>query len=153
MTTPERATTSVRTVTYDPTGRLFAWGGSDGTVRIIDRRTGTTLAQVSGRRAGDIDSLAFSPSGRLLAFNGDDNVVAVWDVGERRLLPPLRGHTNEVAALVFGPNDEILFSGAKDGQVITWNVKSASPAIPPLKLPREIVRLAYSGDAQALAIG
>ena len=47
-----------------------------------------------------VSALCYSPSGALLASGGQDTDIVVWDPAEEAGLYRLRGHMDEVTALV-----------------------------------------------------
>ncbi|MEK7726681.1 MAG: hypothetical protein AAB311_05825, partial [Nitrospirota bacterium] len=46
-------------------------------------------------------AVAFSPDGLTLASGGAERLVRMWDIETGRLLRSLRGHTNDIRAIVF----------------------------------------------------
>ena len=60
-------------------GRRAALGGEDGSVTLLDLRTGERR-RLADRHDGLVQELAFSADGRTLATVGDDGQVLVWDL-------------------------------------------------------------------------
>jgi hypothetical protein len=76
--------------------------------------------EVKDRRiaiAGDPQSLALSADGRRVACGLMDKTIRVWDLGSRRQLYVLSGHTARSAGMAFFPNGRRLVSASDDHTV------------------------------------
>jgi WD40 repeat protein/tRNA A-37 threonylcarbamoyl transferase component Bud32 len=107
-------------VAWSPTGDRLALAKRDGSVTVLDGRTGEANFTVRG----DTDQalcVAFSPDGRRLASGGADQMVRLWDAGSGHQLLTLRGHTKEVLCLAFSPDGSCLASGSADGTIKLWD--------------------------------
>lgn len=90
-------------IAFDPSDRLLATGGNDGTVR-VGPESGAEPHLLLGH-TGLMRALAFSPDARWLASGGDDGTIRLWPVPDvskppphtlphEELLAKLRSHTN-----------------------------------------------------------
>ena len=70
-------------------------------------------------------AIAFDPGERWLAAGRSDNSVRVWDVSTGKETLVLRGHTQDVRALVFS-GDGRFISGSDGRTSILWNVESGA---------------------------
>ena len=52
-----------------------------------------------------------------------DLTAIIWDVDNRKLLQQLRGHTDQIYALGFSPDNERAYSGSYDKTVKIWSVR------------------------------
>jgi WD40 repeat protein/DNA-binding SARP family transcriptional activator/energy-coupling factor transporter ATP-binding protein EcfA2 len=102
-------------------GDLAAFGGANGTIVLVDLRTGERTT-MQGRASAAIESLAFSPDGKMLASTAANGSVAVWDVPTATLREAFAGHTTSAFDPVFSPNGETLYAGSADGTVLAWDV-------------------------------
>jgi actin-like ATPase involved in cell morphogenesis len=74
-------------------GNHLAVAGRDGTVCVLDPRTGKEIRRLPGRAEGLLhSSLAWSPDGELIASSGEDSGIAIWDWATGRHLRTLAGH-------------------------------------------------------------
>jgi WD40 repeat protein len=103
-----------------PTDDEAAFGHGDGSVTLLDLRTGRQRT-MSGREAGSIETVSFSTDGTRLATGAEDGTVAVWD--RRAGLDELfKGHSSDVREVVFSPDGQTLYTASYDGSVIAWDV-------------------------------
>jgi len=65
-------------VSFSPDGRYIGLGLENGTAKIIDIQTFTTLRIIKHERV--VRSIDFSPDGRYLAVGSEDNKISITDV-------------------------------------------------------------------------
>ncbi|KAF3903391.1 Beta-TrCP [Dactylellina cionopaga] len=130
----------VITSAIDPTGTLFATGGSDGLVKVWDIKGGFITHSFKGH-GGVISALAFyAPTDRnakkwRLASGADDTKIIVWDLNTRKAVKTLEGHNSVVRGLDWSVDGSILVSGGRDAVFIIWETKdwSARGQVPVLE--------------------
>ena len=104
-------------------GDTLAVGGEDGTVALIDLRTGHERV-LAGRHDAIVQGVAFSPDGSTLVSSGDDAAVNVWDLGTGTLREILHGHAGRVTtAAVFDADGSTAYTVGLDGNVIAWDLR------------------------------
>src|SRR5207247_1092764 len=118
---------------YSGDGKWLAAAGEDQSLRL--------LATTAGRRAGTLvgDTLAyfcvsFSRGSKLLAAGGGKfgqggagsgpNQVNLFDVGTRKQVGKLTGHTLAVIGVAFGANDELIATSSADSTIRVWDGKT-----------------------------
>jgi WD40 repeat protein/class 3 adenylate cyclase len=104
-----------------PDGKEVALGAPDGSVRLLDLRTGDVRA-VAGRHNGAVNGMRFSPDSRTLATAGDDGRVIVWDVERATPSETFAGHAGAVRQVAFAPNGQRAYSTGQDGSMIAWDL-------------------------------
>lgn len=73
-------------VTFDPTGKWFAFATPDGPVVLADAETGDTALELDGPEEGSLTALAFSSDGTALFGTAKDGTFRVWDSRTGRVL-------------------------------------------------------------------
>jgi WD40 repeat protein/DNA-binding SARP family transcriptional activator len=105
-----------------PAGDHAAFGEDDGSVVLLDLRTGARRP-MNRRATGRVLALAFSPDGRVLASTSDDGSVGVWDVPTASFRERFTGHAGSALGPVFSLDGATLYTGSSDGSVIAWDVR------------------------------
>lgn len=165
-------TNPVSSIVVSPDGSWFATANFN-QITLIDSNTHQTLSTISGNGGsfGKVNSLALNKEGTLLAVgsctpNGcSDNhgQITLWDVSDRSNPVKLSafgstkdtGHQNQVKAVAFSPNGDILASGGFDQRIILWDIsKPESPEMIGTPLPNGhasfVNSLAFSPDGNIL---
>ncbi len=104
-----------------PDGRSAALGGLDGSVRILDLRTGESRP-LSGRHEDRVRQLAFSADGRTLATTAGDDRVLLWDLRSGEVRETLTGHSGAINNLLVSVDGETLYTAGLDGRIIVWDI-------------------------------
>ena len=153
----EGHTERVSAVAFDPSGRFFASGSSDKTIRLWDR---SSLREVK-RFLLDADvvmSLDVSPDGRLLASASHrvvppftHSTLSLWEVSSGQELTRFSGHTQWVTTVAFTPDGRFLASGSGDGTVRLWNVNSGKEMRRLQGHRKGVSSIAFSRDGRLLA--
>ena len=121
-------------------------------MRIWDRERGVVVTEIAGAEVsspGLTVALAFDPSGRLIAFAGGRQ-VRIWDVETGALVATLPGQPAEILAVVFSPDGASVATGASDGTVRLFDVRSETERLV-LHGPDAVRSVAFSPDGSLLA--
>lgn len=147
----------VKSVAMSPDGATIASAGEDGTVRLSDVATRTTIGAPMRGHRGLVFSVAFDPAGTLLASGGEDRTVRLWDVASRRQVgAPMRaprGRRTGIATVAFSPDGATVAAATLGGTVQLWDVRTRRMRGAPLGQAgtNPLLDLAYSPDGRRLA--
>ena len=110
----------IQCISFNPDGRMLAFGNFDGRVFLYDVRSRRFRHTLEGH-TDSVLSVAFNPSGLIVASAGLDQTVRLWNVLTGELRHTLEGHTYDVNSVAFRPDGRILAS-AGDQTVRLWSV-------------------------------
>jgi WD40 repeat protein len=133
-----------------PDGRIAALARDDGSLRLVDLRTGRSRTP-SGRHEASVQSAAFTPDGKTLVTVGDDAQVILWDVGGARPRATFEGHAGRINGVSLSPDARTAYSASLDGTVIAWDLAGSRRfgrpfAAFPQKYVRAITETGLSGE-------
>jgi WD40 repeat protein/class 3 adenylate cyclase/tRNA A-37 threonylcarbamoyl transferase component Bud32 len=145
------------TIGLSPDGRRAALGGEDGSVSLLDLRTGRRR-QLKERHQAQVQDLAFSADGRTLATTGDDARLLVWDLDRASVRETLTGHSGRVRNLRVSTDGRTLYTAGFDSRIIAWDIAGTRRLAQPFpggnRIDESLVpALAVSPDGARLAVG
>jgi WD40 repeat protein len=104
-------------IAFSPDGLLLAAGTEDGSVVLLNARTGTQLESLQVG-TGAIDPVSFSPDGRLFVATSSDQTSTLWDVESRkRLGTSFAVETGSIPVVRFAPNGDLVIDNLADTAV------------------------------------
>jgi WD40 repeat protein/predicted Ser/Thr protein kinase len=142
----------VSRIACSPDGKLLAVAQGK-SMRLLDPRTGESIAQLPERLQTFAYAMVFSPDSRYVAVGGMLGEVMVWDVVERRLEARFGSHRFFAAGLAFSPDGRFLASGGSDQFIEVREVNGSSRWRKVSELTghrHQISRLAFAPDSRLL---
>lgn len=123
---------------YRHDGRLLAFGGSNGTVRVCDTKTRATLKSFQIHKKHSKSNKTSSTSIRTVAWmnqnprqiasGGDDAILRLWDFGQDKPVLTLGGHGDAIRSVVSLADGRRLVTGSYDHSLRVWDVSNAKAA-------------------------
>jgi sugar lactone lactonase YvrE len=140
---------SIQCFAVDPGGDHVAMGGLDGSIRLMNLRTG----QDGGSLALDetpVRALAFSPDGVRMASGHADGRLTIWEVGTGSPLLDLDASQTPLVALAFSPDGRSIASTHADGKVAVRDAETGSVRASVVTEQALLRSLVFSADGGTL---
>ncbi|KAF7532366.1 hypothetical protein G7054_g8043 [Neopestalotiopsis clavispora] len=116
-----KRTTSIKSITFSPSGELMSFVSTDSSVIICSASTGEHF-QTLEEHSGMINAVSFSSDSRLIALASSDATITLWSVQSARRVQTLMGHSKSVDAVAFSPNGRFIVSKSALPQIILWAI-------------------------------
>ncbi|KAI9359163.1 WD40-repeat-containing domain protein [Pilaira anomala] len=125
----------VTCIAPSPNKKDYAVGYGDGTIRIWNIKSSTSIVTLSGHRAA-VTALAFDHDGTRLASGSKDTDLIIWDVISESGLYRLKGHKDQITCLAFlntkdikehdvgVSSDGYVLSSSKDTLIKLWDLSA-----------------------------
>jgi WD domain, G-beta repeat len=102
---------------------VVAFGGRDGSVRLLDLATGR-MRTAAGRHDAPVTAMAFSSDGRTLVTAGRDDQVIVWDARRAAAAETLQtSGAGLIDGLAVAADGRTAYSAGRDGTVVAWDLQ------------------------------
>lgn len=115
-------TRDVKSLHFNPTGKILASGSADETIRLWDVEKRRQMARFRGY-TGTVNAVCFSPDGNTLASGSADGFVWLWNVTTKKNIARLGGRQGSVNAVDFSPDGQLLAWGSLKNTVWVWDIK------------------------------
>ncbi|KAJ2508377.1 beta transducin [Coemansia sp. RSA 2052] len=107
---------------FDHSGKLSITAALESVI-VWDIKKGTQVARWSdGDNKAEVTCIARSPNGKDYAVGYADGSIRLFDLGGNTVRVVLSGHRGRVSALEFDGTGMVLASGARDTDMILWDV-------------------------------
>ena len=116
----------VRALAWSSDRKTLASGSSDKTIRLWDPIAGKVTKVLKGSTAS-ISHVAWSPDSLRMASSGHGATsVQIWSLRSGKIAGSLKA-TDHVRTIAWGSESGVLATGADDGNVSLWNVRTGKP--------------------------
>ncbi|GHO71330.1 hypothetical protein KSC_102220 [Ktedonobacter sp. SOSP1-52] len=136
-------------IAWSPDSTRVAEADSKG-LNIWDALTGAHVVTLAFPGARSVPALAWSPDGKEIALT-NLKTVEIWNVTTGKLVRTYTGHTANVEAVAWSPNDRFIASGGDDRQVQIWDAGSGKLSAAYHGHTQSVLSIAWSPDSQRVA--
>ena len=123
VSTLDRQTTPIMSITYSHDGKTLASGNYDGSINIWNLASGKRLAGPLRAHTNVVYSLAFSPDDGRLASGSADRTVKLWDPSTGDVVLSLQ-HGGRVYSVAFSHDGTTLAAGCRGEHVAIWHAST-----------------------------
>lgn len=145
-------TGAVLSLAFSPDGKRIASAGADGSIRLWDSASGSSLKVLRGHQ-GSVNAVAFSADGRWLASTGQDGSLRLWEGKTGVARAVWRGPGQAILALTFSPDSRWLAAAGRDRVIELWSVNEGKTSHTYPGHHGDVLALAFSPDGRWLASG
>lgn len=126
LTTIKGADLSVSYAKFFPTDNRIAVGCTDGSIKIVDCRTGYILSSFDGHIGLYIglNSAQFAENDDYIVTASRDRTAIVWDSKTGLYTTILKGHNGSVLTAKFNPSGDRIITASEDSTAIIWDTKT-----------------------------
>lgn len=142
----------VNTVAVSRNGNFIAVGLVSSDLYIWNARTGVRLTTLS-QSGGSLYAVAFSPDSQQVAAAGADTRVRIWKTDTFEVVTILPSEdTAPVRSLSWSSDGQMLVSGSEDGQLVLWNMGSATREHKSVSIGTPVLHVDWQAHTRTLAI-
>ncbi len=173
---PLRHEGAVRAVAYSPDGRTILTASADKMARLWNAATLLPIGQPSVHE-DTVTAVAFCPDGKTFLTGCEDVSARFWDAvtgkpvglplqpgpavvavgnsldGKPAEIPFEQVVLNKVYAVAYSPDGKTVFTGCKDGTVLSWDAVNGNRLGQPMKHRFKIRAVAISPDGKRVLVG
>ncbi|KAI7902474.1 WD40-repeat-containing domain protein [Cokeromyces recurvatus] len=109
-------------ISASSTDSIFATGGADKKIKLINAKTGHVIQTLSGSLQ-TITSISFNSTDEMILGSCTDNATRIWSLSTHRLKHTLTGHIGKVYSAKFTSDSNKVVSGSHDRTVKIWDLQ------------------------------
>jgi sugar lactone lactonase YvrE len=113
-------------IAFHPNNIFAAIIALDGSIQLINTQEKASMPfDCPAVGYAQFESILFSPDGNVFAATDKHrNSIQLWDVQSGMKTHTLTGHTLPISSIAFSPDSSLLLSGARDGTIRLWDLKT-----------------------------
>lgn len=115
----------VRCVCFSPDETKIATASEDGTARVWDAHSGSSLIELKGH-GGIVLFVEFSPDGQRLVTASRDTTACIWNASTGAIVHKLAGHKQPVWTAHFSPDGSQVLTSSMDYTARIWDAASGT---------------------------
>ena len=139
LATPFRGDDTLLAVDFSPDGRVLAFGGVDGKLRLFQAETWTEGLAVSSH-SDWLTALSWDREGNQIATASRDKTAKVYEVKTGRRLSTFSGHPEAVRAIAFHSNGKEVLSAGDHGHLFAWGSENGKKIADRAKFDNPVLR-------------
>jgi len=141
----------IRDMVWSPDGNRIITGSDDGTIRVWDASTGTSLSVIEV--GVPVTSLAYSTNGQFIAvgLGQEDGRVLLLDGTSYTQVSEYQVTSAGISSLAFSPDNSMLVVGGADNIFTVWNTQNDQP-LTTLSLEDNIHHVSFSPDGSFISV-
>ena len=140
LATPFRGDDTVLAIGFSPDGKVLAFGGVDGKLRLFETGKWTALLEV-GAHSDWLTALSWRRDGKQIATASRDKTAKVHDVTTGKRVSTFSGHPEAVRAITFHPNGGELLSTGDHGHLFLWRSEDGKKVADRARFEGAVLRL------------
>ena len=151
---------AVRTIAFDPDGKVLATGSRDSFIQLWNADTGERIRTLSGHQSW-VRSLAFTPKGDRLVSGGgytpnkEVGEVRVWDMATGQQVLAFAGHNQGVRAVAVSPDGKLIVGAGTEfgisSEVKLWDAATGQERFTLVGHTHVVTGAAFSPDGRRIA--
>ena len=142
----------VASVSFSPDGTRIVTGSWDGTAKVWDARTGTSLLDLRGH-TDKITSVFFSPDNTRIVTGSWDKTAKVWDARTGASLLELKGHKGSVTSVSFSPDGMRIVTVSDYGTTKVWDARTGTSLVELKGRTSGVSNVSFSPDGTRIVTG
>lgn len=141
----------ISTAGLSPRGDHLLVGQDDGTLRLVDVKSGRELQTWNGHAAG-VTSVAFLPDGRRAVSGSWDGTARLWDLERAEAIQHYRVNATGVYSVAVAPDGGRALFGGRDNTAGLWDLANGE-LLERREYSEKVLSVAFSPDGSRALLG
>lgn len=137
---------------FSPDGKQVVIASGDGTARVVDARTGSTLLILNGHQRY-VNSAAYSPDGTRILTSSADRTARIWNAATGQLQMVLSGHTHALNSAAWSPDGSFIITASADRTARIFDSRSGVELQALIGHEKSVNDATFSPDGELILTG